>query len=96
LVTECKRTFDNLTNKEALVAFGAQLVGYQISSVTFSALLILDLYDRVGSMQHIRDRVSVEKITPHGDRSYSFAVFRVQGHRKSPSAQKLKAIAATH
>jgi hypothetical protein len=96
LVTECKRTFDNLTNKEALVAFGAQLVGYQISSVTFSALLILDLYNRAGSMQHIRERVSVEKITPHGDRSYSFAVFRVQGHRKSPSAQKLKAIAAKH
>jgi hypothetical protein len=96
LVTECKRTFGKLTNKEALVTFGAQLVGYQISSVTFSALLILDLYNRAGSMQHIRDRVSVEKITPHGDRSYSFAVFRVQGHRKSPSAQKLKAIAAKH
>jgi hypothetical protein len=96
LVTECKRTFDKLTNIEALLAFGGQLSGYQVSSVTFSALLILDLYDRAGSAENIRDRVSVEKVTPHGNRSYSFAIFRVQGHRKSPSAQKLKAIAATH
>jgi hypothetical protein len=96
LVTECKRTFDKLTNIEALLAFGGQLSGYQVSSVTFSALLILDLYDRAGSAENIRDRISVEKVTPHGNRSYSFAIFRVQGHRKSPSAQKLKAIAATH
>jgi hypothetical protein len=93
LVTECKRNFENRTNKAALHAFGAQLVAYQVSSVTFSALLILDLYDRAGSVQHIKDRASVETINPHGDRDYSFAVFRVQGHRKSPSAQKLKAIA---
>jgi hypothetical protein len=93
LVTECKRTFDKLTNKEALLAFGGQLSGYQVSSVTFSALLILDLYDRAGSAENIRDRVSVETVAPHGERNYSFAIFRVQGHRKSPSAQKLKAIA---
>jgi hypothetical protein len=96
LVTECKRTFDRLTNKEALLAFGGQLSGYQVSNVTFSALLVLDLYDRAGSAENIRDRVSVETVTPHGDRSYSFAIFRVQGHRKTPSAQKLKAIEATH
>jgi hypothetical protein len=96
LVSECKRTFDKLTNIEALLAFGGQLSGYQVSSVTFSALLILDLYDRAGSAENIRDRISVEKVTPHGNRSYSFAIFRVQGHRKSPSAQNLKAIAATH
>jgi hypothetical protein len=96
LVTECKRNFENRTNKLALDAFGAQLVAYQVSSLTFSALLILDLYDRAGSVQNIRDRVSVETINPHGDRDYSFAVFRVQGHRKSPSAQKLKAIRRTN
>ena len=95
LVTECKRTFDKLTNVEALLAFGGQLSGYQVSSVTFSALLILDLYDRAGSAENIRDRISVETVTPHGNRSYSFAIFRVQGHRKTPSAQKLKAITAT-
>jgi hypothetical protein len=92
LVTECKRNFENRTNKAALGAFGAQLVAYQISNVTFSALLILDLYDRAGSVQNIRNRASVETINPHGDREHSFAVFRVQGHRKSPHAQKLKAI----
>jgi hypothetical protein len=96
LVTECKRSFENRTNKAALDAFGAQLVAYQVSSVTFSALLILDLYDRAGSVQHIKDRASVETINPHGDRDYSLAVFRVQGHRKSPSAQKLKAVARTN
>lgn len=97
LVTECKRTFDKVTNRSALVAFGGQLSGYQVSSVTFSALLILDLFDRAGSAENIRDRVSVETVTPQGDdRSYSFAIFRVQGHRKPPSALKLKAIAAKH
>lgn len=96
LVTECKRTSDNFTNLEALLAFGGQLAGYQVSSVTFSALLVLDLYNRAGSAQNIRDRVSVETVRPHGDRSYSFAIFRVQGHRKSPAFQTLKAIAATN
>ena len=56
LVTECKRNFENRTNKLALDAYGAQLVAYQVSSLTFSALLILDLYDRAGSVQNIRDR----------------------------------------
>jgi hypothetical protein len=96
LVTECKRTFENFTNAEALLAFGGQLSGYQVSSVTFSALLVLDLYDRAGSAQNVRDRVRVETASPHGERSYSFAVFRVQGHRKSPKFQTLKAIAATY
>jgi hypothetical protein len=96
LVNECKRTSENLTNTEALLAFGGQLAGYQVSSVTFSALLVLDLYDRAGSAQNVRDRVSVETASPHGERSYSFAVFRVQGHRKSPKFQTLKAIAATN
>lgn len=96
LVTECKRSFDNLTNKEALQAFGAQLAAYQVSSVTFSALLILDLYNRAGSAQNIRDRISVETVAPNAGRSHSFAVFRVQGHRKTPSDLKLKAIAATN
>ncbi|WP_146006644.1 hypothetical protein [Bradyrhizobium forestalis] len=89
LITECKRSFDDLTNTQALIQFGGQLVAYQVSSVTFSALLILDLFPRGGSMQQFRDRVSVEEAAPFG-KLHSFAVFRVQGHRRSPSDLKLK------
>jgi hypothetical protein len=95
LVTEAKRSFDDHTNSEALAHFGGQLVAYQVSSVTFSALLILDLFPRGGSMQQIRDRVSVEEAAPFG-KLHSFAVFRVQGHRKSPSRLKLKDTLVAH
>jgi hypothetical protein len=69
------------------------LVAYQVSSVTFSALLILDLFPRGGLMQQFRDRVSIEEAAPFG-KVHSFAVFRVQGHRRPPSALKLKDVLA--
>jgi hypothetical protein len=94
LVTECKRTFKDMKNEESLLSFGGQVAGYQASNVSFSALLILDLYDRGGGAQNFRDRISVETANPHGDREFSVAVFRVQGHRRPPSKLKLSSMTA--
>jgi hypothetical protein len=94
LVTECKRTFKDMKNEEALLSFGGQVAGYQASNVSFSALLILDLYDRGGGAQNFRDRISVETANSHGDREFSVAVFRVQGHRRPPSKLKLSSMTA--
>ena len=89
-VTECKRTFEQLDDRESVRSFGGQLVAYQNTSVTFSALLILDLFKRAGASQHLRERISVEFVAPPDSETvYAFVVLRVQGNRKSPSKIKL-------
>ncbi|MBU3890677.1 hypothetical protein FM996_03265 [Methylosinus sporium] len=88
IVCECKRTFANEGNDRAAIRFGGQLTAYQLSSVTFSALLILDLFDRRGSSEHLRNRASVEFVMHEGT-EYALAIFRLQGRRKSPSKLKV-------
>lgn len=88
IVCECKRTFANEGNDRAAIRFGGQLTAYQLSSVTFSALLILDLFDRRGNSEHLRKRASVEFVMHEGT-EYALAIFRLQGRRKSPSKLKV-------
>jgi hypothetical protein len=87
LVTECKRIFRRSANLDVAKAFSAQSVAYQKSSVRFCALLVLDLFDRGGRSEHVRDRATVEFVMLEGT-EYALAVFRLQGRLKTPSALK--------
>jgi hypothetical protein len=88
IVSECKRAFHMENNSDALLRFGAQPIAYQVSSVTFAAIVILDLAIRGDPPEHLRDRATLEDITVKG-REWAIAVFRVPGRRKSPSQQEL-------
>ena len=88
LVSECKLTYANEGNDRAAIRFGGQLIAYQQSSVTFSALVILDLFDRRGHAEHLKKRATVEFVTHEGT-EYALAVFRLQGRRKNPSKLKV-------
>ena len=90
VVTECKRTFHDEGSSGAATRYGTQAAAYQTASVTFAALLVLDLVDRGGGAEHIRDRASIEFVTRNGT-EYALAVFRVQGRRRGPSRQKIAA-----
>lgn len=87
VVTECKRTIIDEGNAGAASRYGTQASAYQSSSVTFAALLVLDLVNRGGGAEHIRNRASIEFVSRNGT-EYALAVFRVQGRRKGPSRQK--------
>ena len=88
IVCECKRTFEKGSNRETVLKFGAQAIAYQRSSVTFSAMLVLDLFDRAGRVEHIRDRATIEFVTLDGT-EYALAVFRLQGRLKTPSLLRI-------
>ncbi|PWB82900.1 MAG: hypothetical protein C3F11_09365 [Methylocystaceae bacterium] len=88
IASECKRTFANEDNAQAAEKFGGQLIAYQRSEVKFSALLILDLFDRDGAAEPLSKRATVEFVSSHGT-EYALAVFRLQGRLKSPSQLRL-------
>ena len=77
---------DNVPHNVALAnRYAGQATGYLTTGVRFGFLLVLDLTDRNGHQQHISERISVERKTPHGsDTEYLIVVARVQALRKTP------------
>lgn len=51
--------------------------------------MVLDLFDRGGGSDHLRNLINVFQKTPHsGTATYSVVVFRVQGMKKTPTHLK--------
>ncbi|ROL83993.1 hypothetical protein [Pseudomonas chlororaphis] len=85
-VAELKKTDDDAPLDVLVEKFGLQATAYQRINVTFCILMVLDLVDRGGGSDHLRNLVGVYKRAPDsGKMAYSVVVFRVQGRRKSPS-----------
>lgn len=86
-VAELKKTHDDRTLNELVDEYGAQATAYQRTSVTFCILMVLDLVDRGGGGDHLRNLVGVCRKAPRGGTTeYSVVCFRVQGRKKSPSS----------
>lgn len=85
-VAELKKTHDDLTLIELVDKFGLQTTAYQRTNVTFCILMVLDLVDRGGGSDHLRNLVTVhQKTPPSGKAEYSVVVLRVQGRKRPPS-----------
>ncbi|WP_084300281.1 hypothetical protein [Microvirgula aerodenitrificans] len=85
-VAELKKTHDDLTLIELVDKFGLQTTAYQRTNVTFCILMVLDLVDRGGGSDHLRNLVTVhQKTPPSGKAGYSVVVLRVQGRKRPPS-----------
>lgn len=88
-VAELKKTHHDRTLEELVDEFGLQATAYQRTNMRFCILLVLDLFDRGGGSDHLRNQVNVFHKTPHsGTATYSVVVFRVQGMKKTPSYLK--------
>ncbi len=85
-VAELKKTNGDLSLGEMVAKFGLQATAYQRTNVTLCILMVLDLVDRGGGSDHLRNVVGVHhKIPPSGKTEYSVVCCRVQGRKKSPS-----------
>lgn len=85
-VAELKRTHDDRSLGELVDEYGSQATAYQRTSVTFCILMVLDLVDRGGGSEHLRNLVGVYRKIPKGGATEYFVVcFRVQGRKNSPS-----------
>ena len=86
-VAELKKTHDDFSLNELVDKFGLQATAYQRTNVTFCILMVLDLVDRGGGSDHLRNLVGVhQKIPRGGTTEYSVVTLRVQGRKKFPSA----------
>ncbi len=85
-VAELKKTHEDLTLIELVDKFGLQTTAYQRTNVTFCILMVLDLADRGGGSDHLRNLATVrQKTPPSGNAEYSVVVLRVQGRKRPPS-----------
>lgn len=85
-VAELKKTDDDLSLEGFVQKFGLQATAYQRTNVTFCILMVLDLVDRGGGSDHLRNLVGVYKKAANSNETfYSIVTFRVQGRRKTPS-----------
>lgn len=85
-VAELKKTDDDVSLDGLVEQFGLQATAYQRVNVTFCILMVLDLVDRGGGSDHLRNLVGVYERKPDsGTMTYSVVAFRIQGRRKSPS-----------
>jgi hypothetical protein len=84
-VAELKKTHSDRTLEQLVDDFGLQAVAYQRTSMRFCILMVLDLYDRGGGSDHLRNLVGVFQKTPSsGAATYSVVAIRVQGMKKTP------------
>jgi hypothetical protein len=94
IIAELKKTDRNRTLEELLDEHGLQATAYQRSNVRLGLLVVLDLVDRGGTGEHFSAASKLLEKTPPGTTtSYSVAVFRIQGRKRTPSS--IKRTAAT-
>lgn len=58
-VAELKKTDDDLSLGGMVDKFGLQATAYQRTNVTFCILMVLDLVDRGGGSDHLRNMIGV-------------------------------------
>lgn len=88
-VAELKKTHHDRTLEKLVDEFGLQATAYQRTNMRFCILMVLDLFDRGGGSDHLRNLINVFQKTPHsGTATYSVVVFRVQGMKKTPTHLK--------
>jgi hypothetical protein len=83
---ELKRSFPNQTPEQLVDRYGPQAISYQGTTVSFSMLMVLDLFDRKGAQPNIRDQISVHyRTVAESGVENAVVLFRVQGMRHTPS-----------
>ena len=85
-VSELKKIDRDLPLERLVVEFGNQAGAYQRTNIQLCVLMVLDLFDREGGSDHMRNLVGVVKHRPpSGTAEYDVVVFRIQGRKRSPS-----------
>lgn len=85
-VAELKKTDRDMSLARLVVEFGNQAGAYQRTNIQLCVLMVLDLVDRGGGSDHIRNLVEVVRHRPpSGTADFDIVAFRIQGRKRTPS-----------